>query len=98
MMRASGADRFSRTTYFETAVASVIVSGTLAATVSAAGRRRVLHVLDGVDDVVRRQLLAVVELDALAQVEGDRFFFSDFHDVARAGLMFRPLSNSASES
>ena len=36
-MRASGADRFNRTTYFETASALRIVAGTFAATVRLPG-------------------------------------------------------------
>ena len=71
-MRASGADRFNRTTYFETASALMNRRRHVRGDREAPGRRRVVHVLDGVDDVVRRQLLAVVELHALAQVEEHR--------------------------
>ena len=70
-MRASGAFRCIRRTYLPRASVPAI-AGTWPSVEDAARERRVQDLVEGVDGVRGRELLAVVELDALAQVEVDR--------------------------
>ena len=58
----------------------------------AARQRRVQHLLDRVLDVPRVELLAVVELDALAEVEGDRLLVGrDLPRLCECGLQVQVL-------
>ena len=76
MMRASGCFRCRMNTYFETTW-TLSIAGTCGDGGDAARQRRVEHLLDRVVDVVRRDLLAVVELDALLQRPADRRLADD---------------------
>ena len=97
-MRASGADSLSRTTYFETASALRIVAGTFAATVRLPGGGGFFMFLTEYTTSSAVSSLPLWNFTPLRRLKIIDVLLSYFHDVASAGLMFSPLSNSASES